>query len=169
MGAAALLGTGAVVEAENRDDVALFASAAFTGCAADLAPKENRLPDAGGAAAGVVLPEGGAALPKKLLPAVGVPGFGPVLEAGLLEKRLPVEVAFSAGLVPNRLADGAGALSPDAPVPVALFPKRPPEEVVGGGAAGVVDCPKPPKRGLEAGVVDPFAGGAEAPLAKPKV
>ena len=157
------------VEEEKREGVALFASAAVTGCAAGLAPNEKRPPDAGGAAAGVVLPGGGAALPKRLFPAAGVPGLGSALVTGLLAKRLPVEAGFSAGLAPNRLAVGADALAPDNVVPAALAPNKLPEEEAGGAAAGVVDCPKPPKRDLEAGVVDPIAADAEAPLAKPKV
>lgn len=100
--------------------------------AAGFAPKLNKLPPAGGAAAGVVLP---LALPKRLGAAgAGVPG-----------------APCAAGLAPNNPPLGGAAVK----APSAGFgaPKR--LLVPGGGAAGVVDCPKPPKRGLEAGVVDP--------------
>ena len=59
----------------------------------------------------------------------------------------------------------AAALPKRPPEPAGLAPKRPPPDAAGGAAAGVVDWPKPPKSGLEAGVVDP--AGWEAVLDAP--
>ena len=190
-------GAGAATDAEAcvaPDDVAGLDAAkremgaAAAGFSAGLAPNENKVPGAGGADAGVVLPAATPFLPKRPAAGAGVPGvadavFEPnnplgaaaAFSAGLAPKR-PVDgaEAFSAGFAPKRFPPAGGADGvdvplppPNNPAPAGLAPNSEAPALAGGGAAGVVDPLNPPKRGLDAGVVEPAAGVEDA-APKPK-
>lgn len=169
---------GAGGAAAKRDGVDLDESLEAAVCSAGFALKLKRPPDDGGGAAGVVVP---AALPKMPAPGAGDPGVVPVLAvvvAGFAPNKPPplAAGAFSAGFALNKEPPDAGGAAPRVeeplplppnklvPVPAGLAPNRLPPALPGGGAAGVVDCPKPPNRGLDAGVVEPEAGAVAGAL-----
>ena len=173
--AGGLLGSGAGVV----DGVADLASVIRAG----LAPKENIPPEAGEAKEGVLPPVcwGCWDAPPNKLPVGGV--VVAAGEDGFAPNKLVVGAVAeaSAGLAPNKLppASAAGACDGDAvpdagadpnkppPVPAGLAPNKLDPELAGGVAAGVVDCPSPPNKGLETGVVDLTAGVFEPELVFP--
>lgn len=113
--------------------VTIEVSDSLPDCAPGFAPKENRLRDAGGAAAGVVVPVFEAEVLKRVGAAgVAGAGFAPVA-AGCAANRAPEGAgAFSAGFAPKRLAVGVVVFAvgvevsfpPNKLVPAGLAPKR---------------------------------------------